>query len=249
MHDTLGEPKSIPSSLSVPLSAPIPITLRRSILAGICLCVITMAYSIHRYPGIVTAPAAPKFLPLFLAGVLWYGLAAVRWTRATTPEDLVVLHYGARWGVVIGLVWIVEVVAGDLILPSSPIALFATLIAVVLPAVAGATGVAVTGRIRTGARIGFWSGVVSGLITFIAVAGVGYVAAYFPESLHGADTPPDISRTYTAAELATYNLADYLAGGVSHLLIVGALLCTAAGALGGLFGRVVRSPRADWLNH
>lgn len=231
-----------------PVSDPIHRTLRRGILAGVCLCVVTIVTSIYRYPGIVASPAASKFLPLFLAGALWYCLAAFRLTRAETRDDFVVLHYGARWGVVIGLVWIVEVVGGNVILPNSPIGLLATLTAVILPAFAGAAGTAVTGRISTGARIGFWSGVVSGLITFVALASVGYLAASHPEFLHDQEIPPDIGRAYTAAELATYNLADYLAGGVSHLFIVGALFCSAAGALGGLFGRMVRSPQPT-LSH
>ena len=231
-----------------PLSDPIHRTLRRGILAGVGLCVVTIAYCVYRYPGIVASPAGSRFLPLFLAGVLWYGLAALRLTRANTRDDFVVLHYGARWGVVIGLVWVVEVIGGNVILPNSPVGMLATLTAVVLPAFAGAAGTAVTGRIRTGARIGFWSGVVSGLIAFVALASVGYLAASHPELMRDQELPPDIGRAYTAAELATYNLADYLASGVSHLFILGALFCSAAGALGGLLGRAVRSPQPT-LSH
>ena len=87
--------------------------LRKGILAGIGISVFTLVYSIFRYPAILGSPAATRFLPLFLAGVVWYGLAAIRWTRVTNSEDFVVLHYGARWGVAIGLAWIVEVFAGN----------------------------------------------------------------------------------------------------------------------------------------
>ena len=210
---------------------------------------VTVAYSIVRYPGIVTAPAALKFLPLFLVAVLWYGVAAIRWTRVTNGEDVVVLHYGVRWGMVIGLTWIVEVFAGNVLMPHSPIGLLATIVAAVLPVIAGAAGAAATGRIATGVRVGFWSGVVSGLIAFVALAGAGYVVAYFPEFLQDQDTLPDIGRAYTAAESVTYNIGDYLASGVSHLLLVGALFGSVAGALGGAFGRMVRSPRAIRISY
>jgi len=180
----------------------------------------TIAFSIYRYPGIVAAPVASKFLPLFFTCMFWYVWLALRLGRAATRDDFVVLHHGARWGVVIALAWIVEVVGGSLILPGSPVGPLATIVAVLLPAVAGASGTAVTGRIDTGARIGFWSGVLSGMITFLAMASVGYLAATFPELLREQETPPDIGRAYTAAELGTYYIADYLASGVSHLLIV-----------------------------
>jgi hypothetical protein len=221
--------------------------LRKGILAGAGICVVIVAYSVLRYPGILASPAAPRFLPLFLIAVIWYGLAAVRWTHVTNSEDFVVLHYGARWGVVIGLAWIVEVFAGNVLMPHSPIGLLVTIVAAVLPVVAGATGAAVTGQTWTGARIGFWSGVVSGLIAFAGVAAVGYLIAYFPEFLPDREIPSGIGNT--AAELAAYSIGDYLAGGVSHLLLVGALFCSAAGAFGGLFGRLVRSPRTHWLSH
>lgn len=221
-------------------------SLRRGVLAGVCICVLTVAYSILRYPGIVALPAAPKFLPLFLAGVVWYGLAAVRWTQPTTREDFVVLHYGARWGIVIGLAWTVEAVAGDVFAPRSPgssIGILAAIVAGILPVVAGATGASVTGRIWTGARVGFWTGVVSGLIAFVAVAMVGYAVP------HDQDSLSELGSSYSAGDIATSRIADYLAGGVSRLFIVGALFCTAAGAFGGLFRRFVPNPRTDWLSY
>lgn len=228
--------------MPTPSFPPIDKELRKGILAGAGICVVTVAYSILRYPGILGSPAAPKFLPLFLIAVLWYGFAAVRWTQVTNSEDFVVLHYGVRWGVVIGLAWIVETFAGNVLMPHSPIGLLATIVAAVLPAVAGATGAAVTGQAWTGARIGFWSGVVSGLIAFAGVAGVGYLIVGFPEFLQGQDISP------AAGDSAAYNIGDYLATGVSHLLLVGALFCSAAGAFGGLFGRLVRGQQAT-LSH
>jgi hypothetical protein len=150
----MTEPNVPPS----PLFPPVHRTLRTGILGGICCCVLTVAYSIHRYPEIVAPPATAIFSSLFLAGVLWYGFAALRWTRVTTPEDFVVLGYGARWGVVIGLVWIVEVVGGNVIVPhqlGAGIGVLSAVVAAILPVVAGATGAARTGQIGTGARIGF----------------------------------------------------------------------------------------------
>lgn len=222
-------------------------TLRTGILGGLCCCVLAVAYSIHRYPEIVAPPSAAIFSSLFLAGLLWYGFAALRWTRVTTPADFMVLSYGARWGVVIGLVWIVEVVGGNVIVPhqlGASIGVLSALVAAILPVVAGAIGAARTGRIGTGARIGFWSGVVSGLITFVALASVGFLVVNVP-GFPGIETPRNVSRPLTADELAAFNLGDYLAAGVNHMVLVGGLFGSAAGAIGGVLSRALRSQRSE----
>jgi hypothetical protein len=202
--------------------------------------VATVAYSVARYPGILGSSAAPKFLPLFSIAIFWYGFAALRWTHVAKSEDFVVLNYGARWGLVIGLAWIVEAVAGDVLLPHSPIGLLMTMVAAALPAVAGAAGSAITGQAWTGARIGFWSGVVSGLIAFAGIAGLGYLAMDFPEVLQGQDSSSEIVSGISAGQLVGDDIGDYLARGVSQLLLAGALFCSAAGAFGGWLGRLVR---------
>ena len=214
-------------------------TLRAGILVGVCVCIVTVVYSLCWYPGILSFPGTPGFLAVFLAGVTFYAYAGVRWTRITTRDDLLVLRRGAQWGVAIGLAWTVEVIGGNLILPHSlgaRIGIVAAAVAAILPVVAGAHGAAATGRLNTGARIGFWSGVVSGLITFAALAAVGFVVVHVP-GFPGLETPHNATMALTAEELAAFNIGDYLAGGVSHLVLIGAPFCTAAGFVGGLLMR------------
>jgi hypothetical protein len=217
--------------------------LRTAILGGVCICLVAVAYSIHRYPTIVSSPATPVFLSVFLAGVLWYGFAAVRWTRVTTREDFVVLRHGATWGILIGLAWTVEILGGNVIVPhefGAGIGILAALAAAIMPVIAGAIETARTGHIRSGACAGFWSGVVSGVITFIALASVGYLVVTVP-GFPGVEVPRHAVRALTANELAAFNIGEFLAAGVNHLVIVGAPFCSAAGAFGGVLGRAVRS--------
>ena len=143
----------------------------------------------------------------------------------------------------IGLAWTVEVVGGNVIVPhplGARIGVLAAVAAAIMPVVAGATVVARTGRIGSGARVGFWSGVVSGVITFVALASVGYLVVSVP-GFPGVEVPRNVVRELTANELAAFNIGDYLAGGVSHLVIIGAPFCSAAGAFGGVLGRALRS--------
>jgi hypothetical protein len=231
------EPNALPSPMSEDHT-----TLRMAILGGVCICLLTVAYSIHRYPGIVSSPATPIFLSLFLAGLLWYGFAAVRWTHTSTHEDFVILRHGARWGIVIGLAWTVEVVGGKVIVPhqlGAGIGVLAAVAAAIMPVVAGATEVARTARIGSGARVGFWSGAVSGVITLVALASVGYLVVSVP-GFPGVETPRNVGRALTANELAAFNIGDYLAGGVSHLVVIGAPFCSAARAFGGLLVQMLR---------
>ncbi len=226
-----------------PMPAQVHTTLRTGIFGGVCICLIAVAYSIHRYPGIVSSPATPAFLSLFLAAVLWYGFAAVRWARVTAREDFAVLRHGARWGVAIGLAWTVEAVGGNVIVPhqlGAGLGVLAAVAAAILPVIAGATEAARTGQIRSGARVGFWSGAVSGAITFVALAIVGYPVVNVP-GLPGVEVPRGVGRALSANELAAFNIGDYLAGGMSHLAVIGAPFCSAAGAFGGILGRTLRS--------
>lgn len=147
-----------------------------------------------------------------------------------------VLDHGLLWGVAIGLAWAVEVAGGNLIVPhqvGARIGQVAAIVAATLPSVAGARGTMVTGRIGTGARIGFWSGVVSGVITFVALAVAGFLVVHFP-GLPGLETPHHPATALTAEELTAFNVGDYFAGEISHLVLIGAPFCSVAGALGGL---------------
>lgn len=73
---------------------------------------------------------------------------------------------GVARGIAIGFCWNVEVVGGNVIVPhrlGATIGAAAALVAAILPIVGGALSTAATGQEETGARVGLWSGVVSGL--------------------------------------------------------------------------------------
>jgi hypothetical protein len=139
------------------------------------------------------------------------------------------------------------VIGGNLIIPhalGAGIGALAAIVAAILPVAAGASGAARTGRIETGAWIGFWSGVVSGLITFLALAIVGNIVVRFPW-LPGVEIPQGVDRALTPDELATFNVGDYLAGGISHLVLIGAPFCSLAGTVGGALGRTRQSASVE----
>jgi hypothetical protein len=226
------------------VSDPIYLPLRTSIIAAGCLSVALVAYSILRYPAILAAPGAPVLLSVFAAGITAYVFAAVRWSRIKTHENFLILRNSLKWGIAIGLSWTVEVIGANVIVPhqlGAAIGAAAAVVAAILPIIAGAVGTAATGRMESGARVGLWSGVVSGLITFVVLATVGLLVLHFP-GLPGVETPRNPGKTLTADELAAFNLGDYLAGGVSHLVLIGAPFCGIAGTVGGALARPRNRP-------
>ena len=60
--------------------------------------------------------------------------------------------------------------------------------AAIMPVIAVATEAARTGQIGSGARVGFWSGAVSGVMTFVALASVGYLVVSVP-GFPGVEVP------------------------------------------------------------
>ena len=70
------------------------------------------------------------------------------------------------------------------------------------------------------------------MITFVALAVAAFVVVHVP-GLPGLEAPHHADRVLTAEELAAFNVADYLAGGISHLVLIGAPFCSVAGAIGG----------------
>jgi hypothetical protein len=88
---------------------------------------------------------------------------------------------------------------------------------------------------------GFWTGLVSGVMSFLALAGVGYVLAFIP-GLPGAEMPRE---PYTAEQFQALNVSDAMGGALTHLVILGAVFCSIAGAIGAASGIVLeRAGRA-----
>jgi len=158
-------------------------------------------------------------------------------TQPATAHDAFVLRHGTVWGLVIGSVWMIQMVFENIVIPrriGGPVGLLLGIVALLLPFVAGAASAIKTQNILTGLRVGFWSGTISGLIAFAVLAAIGYLIVFMPW-LPGAEIPKT-DRAYTAAEFEELNVTDAMGGALTHLLILGAILCSLAGVVGGAVG-------------
>jgi hypothetical protein len=117
----------------------------------------------------------------------------------------------------------------------------ATLVAGVgLPLLAGAVGAMRTGRIQTGAAVGFWSGLISGLITFLTLMLMTYLfmAAFQADPQNVHDFHQSGERT-----LATLIVGDSLFASCAHLVVIGMLWGTVLGVVGAAVGLALATVR------
>jgi hypothetical protein len=108
--------------------------------------------------------------------IAWNAYAAMRWTNPKTSEDSAILHFGVKWGFAIGSAWTLVAIMPALIFAPRELWLLGALSGILLPFASGAAGAIKSGKVRDGIRVGFWSGVVGGLMGFLIFMGIGFAS-------------------------------------------------------------------------
>jgi hypothetical protein len=215
-------------------------SLRNWLLAGLTLCIFMIVYSVLNYPDPHAGSGRPGILIAIFAGILFYGYVAIWRTRPATIQDVSVLRLGAIWGIAIGGIWIGSLIFENLVVPhgfGAKIGYRLALVGFSLPFVSGIHGAMKTGRVIGGMRVGFWGGLISGLIAFLALAVIGYVLAFVPD-FPGAEIP-SLDHAYTALEFQRLNIFDALGGALAHLFLIGGVFGVIGGTVGGCVGRLM----------
>jgi hypothetical protein len=185
-----------------------------------------LVFSALIYP--VSPSEHPVALVGIIAGFLYYAYVAVWGTRPNNSEDDLVLRLGAKWGLALGTLWIAAYSSWSR--PVTWLTWLLMLAAFALPFICGAHGAVRTWKMSNGMRVGFWSGLISGLIVFLYRAALVYVLTFI-FGLPGDEVP----RTpfYTIAELHRVNIFDSLGNALVHLFLFGGALGAIAGMAGG----------------
>jgi tetratricopeptide (TPR) repeat protein len=201
--------------------------LRNWLSVGLALCVLTIGFSLLMYPGLLPG----SFAAIVVAGLLFYSFAAAFRTRPVTSEDKVVLQFGTQYGVAIGALCIAGYV--DDYTRVLGVGFLLGILAIALPFVAGAHAAIRLWRVRAGMRVGFWSGLIGGVIIFVWMMLMEYAGALII-GLPGAEIPSNPA--YAAVEYQRANMIDTLRGGLIHLFLFGGVFSVIFGTVGGLAG-------------
>ena len=171
----------------------------------------------------------------------------------TAPRTVRTLSW--TFGIIIGAMWTVEVLLGNLggtsvfgnlreFHPSIyAMAPWFVLAAVGATTVCGVVSAYQTGSIKKALLVGVWSGILSGAILCVIVIGITILFHHAmmldPSNLHefarSAHRPP------TDAELSAFLYWDAIGGGLNHIWI-GPLLGLTFGGMGALVGKPMRQP-------
>lgn len=223
---------------------------RVALVAALAAAAALILAALLRYP--LDPVRHPVELLGCLAGiVVLLGLAAGievrhRMRGSLSPASLL----GVRWGLLLGAAWVVEIGYNNLIAP--PVAVRDPVDDLIWAAVALAmvivSAVAATreGRIGAGMRAGFWSGLVSGTaacLTALAlvVFGMRFLLADPANAAEFAQRGP----TSGFSTMAPYLAYQTVAGALLHLVVLGMLMGTLLGCVGGVAGKIVASMRRN----
>ena len=217
-----------------------PPSLQLILFLGILLCLLVTVYSMLRYPAIlIPLRTGILFAGVFSLVLLIYGLITWRLSFNTTTEAVWLARSSIGWGILISIFWFIEIVIGNLNNTGKTsfqyIYFGATGCALILSLIAGIWGAKQTGSIRSGTLLGLYSGMVSGLFTFLILMGITYL--FLPSFLQDPQNVIQFQESGTT-DLTAFVIGDSLAGGIGHL-ILGLVLGTLLGAIGGLIGKIL----------
>lgn len=220
---------------------------RAALIAGFSLAGALVLALLVRYPG--DADTRAMYLgggAVALFTLLVSGWAAARGTRTRSANAASALLIGTKAGLLLGALWVVEIgvvnflVAPGVVVPSlrDPISVGAVVAVASLTVVLGAVSAFRTRRLMAGVRVGFWSGLVGGLIaclTRLLLASIftGFVV-WDPLSVREW---AERGRASGAPDAATYWAYETMTGALlGHLLLQGIVMGTVLGAVGGVIG-------------
>lgn len=222
--------------------APLPSLprVRSGMLAGISIYIAAVIIDLVRFPGILTdaGDAWPLYVALIAATAGLYIAFACHDTRRMPPVTALVVPMGVRWGLAVGVLWMIEVFAGNATITPLllPFYFGAALAAYLLPAILGGLVAHRTGSVAAAVRTCVWCGLVSGLITACWLLLLTYLLLALGVSQHDAQNIQEFHRSH-APDLTSFIIGDTLLGATNHLWLIGPGLGALVGVVGATIGR------------
>lgn len=217
-------------------------------IGAILLLVMIAVVVVVQFPGILTpAPISALFLSGFAIPLIAYVGMALFATRTALPAREVAFNAAVRWGTVVGVLWWIEILEGNVWrLPGWWLSLLyfgAAIAAYLLPGFAAALVAWRTSSFRWGSLAGVWTGMVGSLLTFIS--GMAILWLFHASFLQDPQNLREYLRSQVhggAPDLETYIVGDLFAGLIVHLAFIGIVLSAIAGAIGAAIGQTLHHP-------
>jgi hypothetical protein len=223
-----------PSNKSVHASFQLFIPLVVSMLSAVFVPVIAIRYS---YDLLFTAAAWIGFLLLLAtSGFLW---------RTSRKENAAIIHHAIDLGMVLGLLWIIEIGINNFIAPGLPARdiidnIFWAVIALLL-FVYTVIGSYREDRIRTGIRVGAWMGIISGIFAcFMALSMIVFGMHFIVQDPLNVAEWTLRAGDSNAPTMAAFFAYETLAGAFLHLIVLGLFMGILLGVFGGTVGKVAK---------
>jgi hypothetical protein len=229
--------------------------VRAGLFGGVLVGMLLVAVAMVRYPG--SGPMSGQYLAEgIIALLILAGLAGwlARWGIPASARDAFgSARLGMSAGLVMGVLWVLEICFNNLVprTIATESARFVVqngvwaIIALGMVAV-GVAQARRVGRIDAGIVVGFWSGLVSGLVS--CVMGLLVVVAWLDKVLTDSFSIQEWAErgpTSGAPDMATYFAYQTMGGGILHLLVLGIAMGALLGVIGGIVGRALAaSPRS-----
>jgi hypothetical protein len=223
------------NSPSAAIRRPLSALLIASSISAALVPIIAVQYS---YTTTTLALSVAGFVILLVvAGFVW------RVGRQPgQPATLLVRHQASMLGLLLGLLWIVEISINNFIAPPLPARdliddSFWGLIALSIFVFALSSAYHLD-SIRAGIAAGIWSGLVSGMLAcMMALAVIVFGMAFITRDPLNVAEWAARSSASAATTMAAYFAYETFAGAFLHLLVLGIIMGGLLGAAGGLLGR------------
>jgi hypothetical protein len=213
--------------------------LRWALLGGVICTALLTIYGLLRYPATLTITDESLVLLAMGITLILYVSITLYGTRAAIQIDQQVARFGTGFGILIGILWMTEVLSGNLGDPSNPVIMVlyrgCTLLVILSALFAGMISSRKSGRLRSACLVGVWSGLINGLLTAITALLMTYI---FMDILkYNAQNVQEFLRNPQGApDIMTFLTGDIIVASMSHLLI-GPILGVVLGGIGGLLGK------------
>ncbi|MEO7001423.1 MAG: hypothetical protein ABI068_06445 [Ktedonobacterales bacterium] len=214
-----------------------------ALLAAFGLAIALIIATLIIYPGGARIQTEYRLLGgvAIVVLALVAGALALWSARIRSPEGSRLLRAGVLLGVLMGLLWVVEITYNNWLTPPVTVrdpvddVFWASIaIAIFLQSLVVAMR---SGRFSRGVFVGFWSGSVSGLLAclmgLILIVFLIVLVTHDPLSIQEWNT---VKASDGAPDIATYFAYQTLAGALLHLFVLGILMGVLLGALGGAIG-------------